>query len=55
MYMYKITMLTTYLLTWFHGFSVYLISGTRYEIWGFSKVTKGCSTKCQTKVTTVNH
>jgi hypothetical protein len=31
-----------------------LISGTRYEIWSFSKVTRGSSTKCQTKVTMVN-
>jgi hypothetical protein len=31
-----------------------LILGTRYEIWSFSKVTRGSSIKCQTKVTTVN-
>jgi hypothetical protein len=31
-----------------------LISGTRYEIWSISKITRPSSTKCQTKVTTVN-
>jgi hypothetical protein len=52
--MYKITMLTPCLLRQFHDFSVYLISGTRYEIWSFSKVTRRSLTKCQTKITTVN-
>jgi hypothetical protein len=28
--------------------------GTRYEIWIPSKVSRGSSIKCQTKVTTVN-
>jgi hypothetical protein len=39
--MQEITMLTTYLLTKFHDFSVYLISGTWSTTWNFSRDQKG--------------
>jgi hypothetical protein len=41
------TMLTPYLLTEFHGFSVYLISGTRNAIWNILSDQRGNSTKYQ--------
>jgi hypothetical protein len=40
-------MLTPYLLTEFHGFNVYLISGTRNAILNFSRDQRGNSTKYQ--------
>jgi hypothetical protein len=45
--MQEITMLTPYLLTEFHGFNVYLISGTRNAILNFSRDQRGNSTKYQ--------
>jgi hypothetical protein len=56
-YMYKITMLTHCLLNWFHGFSVYLIFGTRYEIWIFSKVKREVqqNVKPRSQWSTSNH
>jgi hypothetical protein len=43
--MQEMTMLTPYLLTKFHGFSVYLILGTWSAIWNFSRDLKGKITK----------
>jgi hypothetical protein len=36
-YMQEIIMLTTCVLTEFHGFSVFFIAGTRIVIWSFSR------------------
>jgi hypothetical protein len=43
--MQEITMLTPYLLTKFHDFSIYLISGTWNAIYNFSRELKGKITK----------
>jgi hypothetical protein len=40
-YMQEMTILTPYLLTKFHDFSVYLISGTWRSIWSFLRDLKG--------------
>jgi hypothetical protein len=49
-YMQKITMLISYLLTKFHNFSVYFISGTWNTIWNFSTDLMGkCINVCVTE------